>query len=247
MPATRHPPEALLLMGTHCPWCPKVLESLKDLLADGVIASLETVNVDEQPEIAAELNVRTVPWVRIGPFELEGLRSEQELKEWAHKAGSAEGLAAYLDELLSTGKIDKALGMVRKDPASLDALLALFSDTETQINTRIGISAIIDDLEGSAVRPKPHAVAVLVATSVARIAGSGKRWTRSWLPSRAPARPSWTAATASPSRASTSRPPSASPPRARLRLRPGRRAPRPRAEQRLRPGAHACRAIHGRA
>ena len=150
MPAIGHPPEALLLMGTRCPWCPKVLESLKDLLADGVIASLKTVNVDEQPEIAAELNVRTVPWVRIGPFELEGLRSEQELKEWAHKAGSAEGLAAYLDELLSTGKIDKALGMVRKDPASLDALLALFADTETQINTRIGISAIIEDLEGSA-------------------------------------------------------------------------------------------------
>jgi hypothetical protein len=149
MPASRPAPDALLLMGTHCPWCPKVLASLKDLLADGVIASLETVNVDERPEFAAELNVRTVPWIRIGPFELEGMRSAAELRNWANKAGSADGLAAYLDELLSTGRIDKALGLVRKDPAGLDALLALFTDTEAQLNTRIGISAIMEDLEGS--------------------------------------------------------------------------------------------------
>ncbi len=149
MPVTRHPPEALLLMGTHCPWCPKVLASLKDLLADGVIASLETVNVDEQPEFAAELNVRTVPWIRMGPFELEGMRSAAELRDWANKAGSRAGLAQYLGELLSTGRIDRVQRMVLKDPASLDALLALFADTETPINTRIGISAIMEDLEGS--------------------------------------------------------------------------------------------------
>ena len=149
MPASRSAPDALLLMGTHCPWCPGVLASLKKLLADGAIASLETVNIEEQPDVAAELHVRTVPWVRIGSFELEGLRSEQELREWAGKAGSAEGLSRYLDELLSSGGINKALGLVRKDPAGLDALLNLFADPDTQLNTRIGISAIMEDLAGS--------------------------------------------------------------------------------------------------
>jgi len=149
MSASRPAPDALLLMGTHCPWCPGVLESLNKLLADGAIASLETVNIEEQPGLAADLDVRTVPWVRIGPFELEGLRSERELREWADKAGSANGLAAYLDELLSSGGIDKALGLVRRDPAGRDALLMLFADPETQLNTRIGISAIMEDLDGS--------------------------------------------------------------------------------------------------
>ncbi len=144
-----HPPQALLLMGTHCPWCPKVLESLKELLADGAIATLETVYVEEQPELAAELEVRTVPWLRIGPFELEGMRSAAELRDWAKKAGSRAGLAQYLDELLSSGGIDKALGLVRRDSAALDALLTLFADPDTQLNTRIGISAIMEDLDGS--------------------------------------------------------------------------------------------------
>jgi hypothetical protein len=114
-----------------------------------LIGKLEAVNIEQRPDIARDLGVRTVPWVRIGPFELEGLRSEQELREWAEKAGSVDGLAAYLDELLSSGNIDKALGMVSNDPAGLDALLALFTDTETQLNTRIGISAIMEDLKDS--------------------------------------------------------------------------------------------------
>lgn len=149
MPASRPTPDALLLMGTHCPWCPGVLASLKKLLADGAIASLETVNIEERPEVAAELHVRTVPWVRIGSFELEGLRSEQELREWAGKAGSTEGLSRYLDELLSSGGIARALDLVRGDRAGLDALLNLFADPDTQLNTRIGISAIMEDLAGS--------------------------------------------------------------------------------------------------
>jgi hypothetical protein len=149
MSASRPAPDALLLMGTHCPWCPGVLASLKKLHAEGAITSLETVNIEERPDVAAELGVRSVPWVRIGFFELEGLRSERELREWAGKAGSIEGLSRYLDELLSSGGIDKALGLVRRDPAGRDALLMLFADPGTQLNTRIGISAIMEDLEGS--------------------------------------------------------------------------------------------------
>ncbi len=172
MPASRPAPDALLLMGTQCPWCPGVLASLKKLLADGAIASLETVNIEEQPDLAAELHVRSVPWVRIGAFELEGLRSEQELREWAGKAGSAEGLSSYLDELLSSGGINKALGLVRKDPAGLDALLNLFADPDTQLNTRIGISAIMEDLEGSELlRERIVKLAELTRHAEARIRG----------------------------------------------------------------------------
>ena len=145
----KHAPAALLLMGTHCPWCPKVLASLEQLLADGSIASLETVVLEEQPEIAAELGVRTVPWVRIGPFELEGMRSTAELREWAEKAGSEQGILDWLDALLSSGQIKKVEQRIEQEPTTLTNLITLFARAETGINTRIGISAIIEDLEGS--------------------------------------------------------------------------------------------------
>lgn len=149
MSATHTAPDALLLMGTHCPYCPTMLRELQALLADGIIASLETVNIEEQPEVAAELGVRTVPWLRIGPFELEGLRSGQELRAWADKAGSEDGIADWLDELLSSGQIKKVEQRLEQEPATLAILITLFAKSATGINTRIGISAIVEDLEGT--------------------------------------------------------------------------------------------------
>ena len=143
------PPDALLLMGTHCPYCPTVLRGLESLQAAGVIGKLEAINIEEHPEVAQAAGVRTVPWVRIGPFELEGLRSEQELREWAEKAGTEEGLAAWLDELLATGKVKQVEEQLGQDPSLLGVLLTLFENPETQLNTRIGISAIIEGLEDS--------------------------------------------------------------------------------------------------
>jgi hypothetical protein len=142
-------PAALLLMGTHCPYCPGVLKSLQALLASGDISELETRNIEENPEVARELGVRSVPWVRIGPFELEGLRSKKELRDWAIKAASDSGGSDWLNELLASGNISKPLQRIKSDPAMMDALLALFADPDTQLNTQIGISAIMEELKDS--------------------------------------------------------------------------------------------------
>lgn len=148
--AANTPPDALLLLGTHCPHCPSMLQGLANLVKAGTLGTLKVVNIEQRGDIARELGVRTVPWVRIGSFELEGLRSEQELADWAVKATTRSGMTEWLNELLSSGKIDKALQAVRSDPAGMDALLQLFADTDTQLNTRIGISAIMEDLKGTA-------------------------------------------------------------------------------------------------
>jgi glutaredoxin len=145
----RTPPDALLLMGTHCPYCPTVLKGLKSLQAAGVIGKLEAINIEQHPEVAQAAGVRSVPWVRIGPFELEGLRSEQELRNWAEKAGTEAGLAAWLDELLATGKVQQVEAQLKRDPSILAVLLSMFGNPDTQLNTRIGISAIIEGLEES--------------------------------------------------------------------------------------------------
>lgn len=132
-------------MRKQCPYCPTVLQGLEALKADGTIGKLETV-IEDHPERAAELGVCTVPWVRIGPFELEGLRSEQELRDWANKASTQEGLESYLDELLSSGSIEKGLALVREYEGGMAALLSVFANPDTRLNTRIGISAIMEGL-----------------------------------------------------------------------------------------------------
>ncbi len=126
-----------------------VLQGLQALAADGVIGKVETVVIEDHPERAAELGVRSVPWVRLGPFELAGLRSVQELRSWAEKAGTDAGMAGYLDELLSTGNIDKGMALVRDNPGTMKALLLLLADPDTQLNTRIGISVIMEELADS--------------------------------------------------------------------------------------------------
>ena len=68
-------PQALMLLGTHCPHCPSVLNSLSELVKQGVISRLEVVNLEQRPELGRELGVRSVPWVRIGQFELPGLHT----------------------------------------------------------------------------------------------------------------------------------------------------------------------------
>lgn len=138
-----------MLLGTHCPYCPTVLKGLEDLVKSGIIGKLVAVNIEQHPEIARELKVRSVPWVRIGLFELEGLRSEKELRMWAEAAGTESGFALYLDELLSTGKIDQAIRLVKNNAGAIKALLGLFSNPETRLNTRIGISAIMEHFAGS--------------------------------------------------------------------------------------------------
>jgi len=141
------PPDALMLLGTHCPHCPTVLQGLANMVKDGSLGTLKIVNIEQRGDTARELGVRSVPWVRIGSFELEGLRSEKELREWALKASTGKGLTDWLEELLSSGNLDKPLDRVRSEPAVMDALLELFTDPETGLNIRIGISALMEDLQ----------------------------------------------------------------------------------------------------
>jgi len=143
------PPDALFLLGTHCPHCPTVLQGLANLVKAGSLGTLNIVNIEQRGDIARELGVRSVPWVRIGSFELEGLRSEKELREWAARATANTGMIDWLNELLGSGNLDKPLERVRSDPAMMDALLKIFTDPETGLNIRIGISAIMEDLKGT--------------------------------------------------------------------------------------------------
>ena len=141
-------PDALIIVGTHCPHCPIVLTALAEMLKAGEIGRLEAVNLEARPDIAAELRVRSVPWIRIGGFVLTGLHSKAELQQWVERAGSVEGQAEYLAEMLGSGQVNEAQAFVRNTPGSLAAVVHLLADPEQKINIKAGLGVIIESLEG---------------------------------------------------------------------------------------------------
>ena len=166
------PPDALMLLGTRCPHCPSVLNGLAALVKRGTIGTLKIINIEQRPDLARELGIRTVPWVRLGAFELEGLHSEIELEKWAEYAASDAGMVAWLDELLANGNINKAIKLVKTSPDASIALVTLFADPEIQLNTRIGISAIMEELQNTTLlKDMVDSIGALTQHKDARIRG----------------------------------------------------------------------------
>jgi hypothetical protein len=146
----RSPPDALLLITSTCPHCPTVLAGLTELAKSGKIGRLEVVNIGAHPETAQRLNVRAVPWLRLGPYELEGLRSPAELRRWAEHAGTRTGMADYVAEMLKSGKLEPVIALMRRDPGEMPALLDLLADRQTDLHVRVGIGAIMESFQGDA-------------------------------------------------------------------------------------------------
>lgn len=147
------PPDAVLLLTSQCPHCPTVLQGLGELVKQGVIGRLEAVNIAARPDIAAGYGARSVPWIRLGEFELQGLHSLAELRHWAQRAGTEAGVAEYYADLLKQGQLPRVLDAVRGNPQRLSALLLLAADPDTELTVRIGVSAVMEDFAaGDALR-----------------------------------------------------------------------------------------------
>lgn len=143
---TIKPLTAELLVATGCTHCPVVLEALTTLLKNGRIAKLSIVNIQQAPERAAELGVRSVPWLQLGPFTLTGMHSLAELTDWVDQAGSIEGMSRYLDEQLKQGNLPGVENLLKKQPEMLGAIIPLMEDENTNMKTRFGIDVLIENL-----------------------------------------------------------------------------------------------------
>lgn len=142
-------PSALLLIATGCQHCPSVLQSLSELIKVGKLSSLEVVNIVEAPERAQALNVRSVPWIKIGEFELVGLKSKSELEQWIDKAANPGNMAEYIEELMTSGDISKAQKLVEDKPQYMQTLFEIMANEKSSLSARIGVGAIIEQLAGS--------------------------------------------------------------------------------------------------
>lgn len=145
------PPDALLLIAPGCPHCPAVLEGLTQLLKEGVIGTLEAVNLAVHPERAQALGVKTVPWLRLGIFELEGVQSPAELRRWALGAADSnlDTLAGYFHDLLISGRRSKVENLLKQDPAYFRALPRLLADPASSMAVRLGLGATLEEFQQS--------------------------------------------------------------------------------------------------
>ena len=141
-------PDAYLLIAPGCAHCPSVLEGLSLLLKSGKLGRLEVVNIAAHPEAAEAVGTRSVPWCRIGPFELEGLHTQAELARWTEHAAAGSGLDLYYSHLLETQRPHKVADAIQRNPASLTQLLGLLEEKETPMTVRIGIGVVMEELEG---------------------------------------------------------------------------------------------------
>jgi hypothetical protein len=116
---------------------------------EGVVGSLEVVNIAVHPERAQELGVRSVPWTRIGEFGLDGSQTPGELRRWAELAGTSRGMPAYFLHLLKNGRRDKVEDMARAEPQRLLALVELLADEDSSMAVRLGIGAVLEEFQGS--------------------------------------------------------------------------------------------------
>lgn len=142
-------PDALLLLSPGCAHCPVVLEGLSQLVKKGELGRLEVVNILAHPEVAQEAGVRSVPWIRIGPFELDGVQSQSDLVKWARHAAQGTGISEYYSHLLETQRPHKVADAIAQTPQSLADLLKLLEEPETPMTVRIGIGVVLEDLQGN--------------------------------------------------------------------------------------------------
>ena len=115
-------PHALLFTAPGCPHCPGVKAALQGLLSEGVIGGLEVHDISREQEKAAEMGIRSVPWLRLGEFVLTGAQSPQQLRAWAERAADPAGMSGYLAHLLKEGELAEAEKLLGSQPQHLGAL-----------------------------------------------------------------------------------------------------------------------------
>lgn len=143
------PPDALLFLAPGCPHCPAVLEGVAQLLKEGVVGSLEAVNLAVHPERAQALGVKTVPWLRIGIYELEGMQPPAKLRHWAQGASDLDTLAGYFHDLLISGRRKKVEDLLKQNSAYFRALPRLMTDAASSMAVRLGLGAVLEEFQPS--------------------------------------------------------------------------------------------------
>jgi len=142
-------PSAVLFTAPGCPHCPGMKLALNTLLKARDINDLTVLDASVETEHAQSLGIKSVPWLQLGPFQFDGTLSLGELRLWAERARSTDGLKIYFYEMLKSGKRSKVEQLIRQQPAHASILGDLLLDSEASMAVRIGIGAVLEEFQGS--------------------------------------------------------------------------------------------------
>lgn len=142
-------PDIILAVSKGCPHCPAVKQALANMVTNGDINSFDLINIHEDEARVEQYKIRSVPWLKIGPFILYGAHSQSEIKHWYDTATDPEGIKQYISDMLDDGNLNNVLEMLRLEPELIKNFIPLIQADDSSINVRLGIGAILEDLAGS--------------------------------------------------------------------------------------------------
>ena len=142
-------PKTILLVSSHCPHCHTLETLLRERMANGLLGSLDVINIEQFPEVAQQYGVRSVPWMQLGDFVFEEVLAPAELDGWIAQVREGRGQAQYIMHLLERGKLVKAIEWVEKGNATLKAIISILADPDAKMNVRLGVGAILEHFEDS--------------------------------------------------------------------------------------------------
>jgi len=122
---------------------------LQQLLQEGAIESLDIIDITQQPELAEELAIRSVPWIEMGSLTFSGEQHLNELRKWAMRLAEPESMVDYYEKLLSGGELAVAESTLQKSPETLSSLLSLIVRDDLPLQVRIGTVALFEGFAAS--------------------------------------------------------------------------------------------------
>ncbi len=143
-------PHFVLATTPACPHCPAIKKLARDFEQQQLLASLEIIDITQHPEFAAQHNIRSVPWFRIGDLEFSGSHSGAEIKRWIELALTHKGIRQYLVEQLEAGQLGRVEQLILQHPDWLTIVLPVLADPMSPIQARVGLSALIEGLQDQA-------------------------------------------------------------------------------------------------
>lgn len=142
-------PQALLLVSSHCPYCHTLETLLRERMSNGLLESLDVINIEQSPEVAQQYGVRSVPWLQLGDFVFDEVLAPAELDGWIAQVREGVGQSHYITHLLELGKLVKAIEWVEKGNATLKDMIPVLADPVAKMNIRLGVGAILEHFEDS--------------------------------------------------------------------------------------------------
>jgi len=140
---------ALLLTSPSCVHCAALKKILEKLSQEKLIASLEIIDVAENPEVARRYGVKSVPWLQLNSLQFHGSMTEQEVRNWIGNIRLQQNSTLYLKHLLQNGELNQVLERIKNNPRTIVDLLPLIDEPELDMKVRLGISAVFEEFQGT--------------------------------------------------------------------------------------------------